>query len=164
MFLFSPAHACAELLPSGFHWHAAVRWLGQEPASGETEGPPQQPEPGQQPPQAEPVRAGEVTRATLHGMVRNGATGEPLARALVRIEGDADAGALTDGQGRFEISGVPIGPQAIQVRKPGFRERPFAIGEETDMMEGPAHNVVVATEMQDLVFTLAPTGAIQGVI
>jgi hypothetical protein len=164
MFLFAPVFVSAELLLAGFRGHAAFRRLDQEPASAETAQPPQQPEPAQQPPQAEPVRAGQVTRETLHGVVRNAATGEPLPRALVRIEGDADAGALTDGQGRFEIPAVPVGPQAIQVRKPGFRERPFAIGEETDLMDGPAHNVVVATEMQDLVFTLAPTGSIQGAI
>src|SRR5215470_11745443 len=62
-----------------------------------------------------PSPLANLPRATIHGMVKNAATGEPLPRALVRIEGDAVSGALTDGDGRFEISGVPLGPQAFQV-------------------------------------------------
>ena len=69
---------------------------------------------------AGPTTRANVTRTVVQGVVKNAATGEPLPRALVRIEGDATGGALTDGDGRFEISGVPIGPQAFQVIKPGF--------------------------------------------
>jgi len=47
---------------------------------------------------------------TVHGIVRNGASGEGLPRALVRINGDASTGALTDGDGRFEIRDVFAGP------------------------------------------------------
>jgi hypothetical protein len=103
------------------------------------------------------------TPATVHGIVRNGATGEPVARALVRIEGDAQAGALTDSQGRFEIPGIPVGPQAVSVEKPGFRDRPAgaSIAAEGDAV-GPAHNVMVAVSMPDLEFTLDPTSVIHG--
>jgi hypothetical protein len=83
----------------------------------------------------------------------------------VRIEGDAEAGALTDGDGRFEIPGVPTGPQAIQVIKPGYRDRPNGAGAAADEDTiGPAHNVQVAAEMPELVFTLAPTSSIHGQI
>jgi hypothetical protein len=96
-------------------------------------------------------------------VVLNAASGKPLPRALVRIEGDADTGALTDGDGRFEIPGVPLGPQAIQVVKPGFRDRPSTAGVAVaDEAVGPAHNVLVAAEMPDLVFSLAPACAIHG--
>jgi hypothetical protein len=104
----------------------------------------------------------------LHGVVRNAATGEPLPRALVQIEGDADTGALTGGDGRFEISAVPAGPQVIQVRKPGFLDTPAADGSlaadslPVDPMIGPGHTVWVASDMPDVVFSLAPTSAIQG--
>jgi len=100
--------------------------------------------------------------ATLHGVVRNAATGEPLPRALVRIEGDAESGTLTDGEGRFELSGVPVGPQIIQVRKPGFQDRPYATEDVDYQRDGPAHNVLVAAEMPDLDFALSPTSAIHG--
>ncbi|MGD0731930.1 MAG: carboxypeptidase-like regulatory domain-containing protein [Terracidiphilus sp.] len=113
--------------------------------------------------QAAPGSLAASTPATVHGVVTNAATGQPLPRALVRIEGNAEAGALTDGDGRFEIPGVPTGPQAFQVLKPGFRDRPLA--EDPEMAGGtvgPAHNILVAAEMPDLSFTLAPTSSIRG--
>lgn len=100
--------------------------------------------------------------ATLHGVVRNAATGEPLPRALVEIEGNAEAGVLTDGEGRFELSGVPVGPQTIKVRKPGFQDRPYATEDVSYQGEGPAHNVLVAAEMPALDFALTPTSVIHG--
>lgn len=99
---------------------------------------------------------------TVRGMVMNAATGEPLPRVLVRIEGDAAAGVLTDGEGRFAIPNVPLGPQSIRLRKPGYRDRPYATEEVDDQMDGPAHNVLVAPRMLDLGFTLTPIGAIHG--
>jgi hypothetical protein len=106
-----------------------------------------------------------LPRTTVHGMVRNGATGEPLPRALVRIEGDSVAGTLTDGDGRFEMRGVPTGPQAFQLSKPGFGD-PAGAG----MMGGPIvngaanseHNVHVGPDMPELVFNLTPTNSIRG--
>src|SRR5260370_15778815 len=68
---------------------------------------------------------------TVHGVVRNGASGEPLPRALVRINGDASTGALTDGDGHFEISGVPTGPQEFQIMKPGFLDQAEAAADSS---------------------------------
>lgn len=114
------------------------------------------------------VTVPNLARTTVHGVVKNAATGEPLARALVRIEGDADTGALTDGEGRFEIPGVPLGPQAFQVMKPGFIDPAGAgMGGPPTVINGSSnseHNVYVASEMSDLAFNLAPTNAIHGQI
>ena len=56
----------------------------------------------QQPPgQVENSSPSPGLPTAVHGIVRNGATGDPLARALVRINGDASTGVLTDGDGRF---------------------------------------------------------------
>jgi hypothetical protein len=119
-----------------------------------------------QPPAQEPQAAVDNpltgALATLHGVVRNAATGEPLPRALVRIEGEAESGTLTDGEGRFELTGVPMGPQIVQLRKPGFQDRPYATEDVGFQGEGPAHNVLVAAEMPDLDFALSPTSAIRG--
>jgi hypothetical protein len=106
------------------------------------------------------------TLTTLHGVVRNAASGEGLPRALVRIEGDADTGALTDGDGRFEISNIPVGPQSVTVQKPGFLDRSFSVASGSGQLivatAAGGHNVLVAAQMPDVVFTLAPTGAIRG--
>lgn len=106
--------------------------------------------------------ASEAARATVRGEVRSQATGQPLPRALVRIEGDASTGTLTDGEGRFEIPGVPLGPQTFRVVKPGFHDRPYATEEVGFPAEGPAHSVLVAAQMPELVFALTPNCAIHG--
>jgi hypothetical protein len=113
----------------------------------------------------EPASTLANTVVTAHGVVKNAATGQPLPRALVRIEGDAETGALTDGDGRFEIPGLPVGPQAFQVLKPGFRDRPSAAGAAVvDDTSSPTHNVLLAPDMPDVIFTLTPTSSIHGQI
>ncbi|HEX4758616.1 MAG TPA: carboxypeptidase-like regulatory domain-containing protein [Terracidiphilus sp.] len=130
-------------------------------------------EPGQDTEQTAQPSTLDRTLTTLHGVVRNAATGEEVARALVRIEGDADTGALTDGNGHFEIPGVPVGPQQVDVTRPGFIDRMYSsAGADNGVQRfivgmtgaGAGHNVMVAAEMPDVVFTLAPTGAIRGQI
>ena len=135
---------------------AVTLGVAQEPTAD------QQPATEQQPAANQPSVAPAAALASIRGVVRNAATGEPLPRALVRIEGDADTGALTDGQGRFEIPGVAVGPQIIRVRKPGFHDRPYATEEPDNQSDGPAHSVLVAAEMAELNFTLTPTSAIHG--
>lgn len=104
---------------------------------------------------AAPQQLASGALATLHGVVRNAVTGEGIPRALVRIEGDADTAALTDGDGRFAIPGAAVGPQAVSVLKPGFFDPSFGATSEP-------LNVLVALEMPDVEFTLAPVGAIRG--
>ncbi|MGA7241620.1 MAG: carboxypeptidase-like regulatory domain-containing protein [Terracidiphilus sp.] len=111
----------------------------------------------------QPANPGSTT--TVHGIVHIGTSGEPLPRALVRINGDASTGVLTDGEGRFEIADVPDGPQSFQVIKPGYLDH-----EETGadaLSENPhsyAHNVIVAPQMGDLVFAMERVNSIQGQI
>jgi hypothetical protein len=124
--------------------------------------PPPEPAPNQTQTQTPAPAASETTRVTVQGVVRNAATGEPLARALVQIEGDANTGSLTNGEGRFEIPGVPAGPQIIRVAKPGFRDRPYAAEETGLQAEGPAHSVLLAAQMPELAFALTPNCALHG--
>ena len=109
--------------------------------------------------------ANPASLTTVHGIVRNGASGEPLPRALVRINGDASSGALTDGEGRFEIADVPSGPQDFTVIKPGFMDQVEA-GTDSDArnQHGFGHNVTVISQMGDIVFTLVPLNSIEGTI
>ncbi|HEY6489663.1 MAG: carboxypeptidase-like regulatory domain-containing protein [Terracidiphilus sp.] len=105
-----------------------------------------------------------AAKTTLHGVVLNTATGEPLPRALVRVLGEGDvAGALTDGEGRFAIADVALGPQQIEAQKPGFLDEmaeTAARGQwnETDF----AHTVLVAAGAPDLELRLEPANSIRG--
>ena len=102
---------------------------------------------------------------TVHGTVHNAVTGEPLPRVLVRVEGDSATGALTDGDGKFEISGLAPGPQVLEVVKPGYIDRHDAsAGTPADDSAGSSHSVIVAAPMSDLDFSLAPANAIRGQI
>jgi hypothetical protein len=70
---------------------------------------------------------------------------------------------LTDGDGRFEIPNLPVGPQAVQVLKPRFLDETYSLeaGLMGDSNASP-HNVLVAAEMADVIFTLTPSSAIHG--
>jgi hypothetical protein len=129
---------------------------------------PLQPLPGadtQQNAAGQPPSQAPSALASLHGIVRNAASGEPLARALVSIEGDASTGALTDGDGKFEIPNLPVGPVIVSLQKPGYLDS--TSGEASEVMDtvAPAsHNVMLAQDMPDVEFSLTPNGAIRGQI
>ena len=138
---------------------------GQEPAQDLGQPPPQPEQPADP---GTPAALANAARVTVHGVVKNAATGEPLPRALVRIEGDAMTGALTDGEGRFEIPGVPVGPETFQVIKPGFIDQAsVGMGGPPSVVNGNSnseHNVNVVSDLTELAFSLAPTNAICGQI
>ena len=102
---------------------------------------------------------------TVHGLVRNGASGQPLPRALVRINGSAATAVLTDGDGHFEIPDVPEGPQDFSVLKPGFLDENEARADSPAWSQhGYGHNVIVIPNMPDVVFTMLPVNSIRGQI
>jgi len=157
IFLLMAALAAAQSSPANaqrFSPNIALHY--QEPTAGgeAPQEPPQQPEPT--------PATSDAPLAPVRGLVLNGASGQPLARALVRIEGDAATGVLTDGQGRFEIPGLPIGPQIFQVLKPGFRDPAATKNGNDEQQQSAEHNVLVAAPMPDLTFTLTPNCAIRG--
>lgn len=104
--------------------------------------------------------------AAVHGIVKNAVTGEPLARVLVRVETRSDTGALTDGDGRFEIPDVPIGNAVIDLVKPGFGDALQAEDTPTfwQANRGVPHPVTVAEGTPDLEFAMRPLNAIRGLI
>jgi len=134
--VFATAISLALLAP-------AVVLAAQQPASPDPASPDSSP-------------ASNAPLVAVLGVVRNAATGEPLARALVTLNGSHFRGALTDGEGRFEIAGVPSEVQNFAVIKPGFQ----------DLLEnrgrGLPHIVRVSSGMPELAFTLVPQNAIYG--
>ena len=108
-------------------------------------------------------------KTTVHGIVRVSGelsgSGEPLPHALVRINGDAAAGVLTDSDGRFEIPDVPQGPQDFTITKPGFLDEAEARADSIAWnAHGYGHNVMVAPEMGDVVFNMCRVNSIRGQI
>jgi hypothetical protein len=93
---------------------------------------------------------------TVHGVVLNAATGEPLAHALVSAEADPVLGALTNGQGRFEMANVPSGMMTFSIRKPGFRD-PAAGGSNESQRQAR-----LAAQTPDMIFSLRPVGTLDG--
>jgi hypothetical protein len=117
-----------------------------------------QEEPPPPPPGFEPPQEPAGPPVTVRGVVMNAATGQPLRRALVTLTNTDNLGALTDGEGRFEIHGVPAGTETFTVMKPGFDEEV----DSSDEQLTPPHVVTVASGMPELSFSLAPKNAIYG--
>ena len=159
VFLLAPALLTAQF--SGLRVSAHVLWLNQEPsASDETAQAPE--EQSAQPEESAAAKAATGPLTAVCGVVTNSASGQGVARALVRLEGDAENGVLTDGAGHFELSGIPAGPQIFQILKPGFRD-PAALEDASgEGLGSTEHNVLVAAQMPELSFTLTPTCAIRG--
>jgi hypothetical protein len=103
-------------------------------------------------------------RVSVHGVVLNAVSGEPLPRALVRLIGSGSSGALTDGEGRFEFADIPTGPQQFEIIKPGFLDEMSEAAAATGGggSGGFAHTVTVAAEMPDVTFKMAPPNSIHG--
>jgi hypothetical protein len=99
-----------------------------------------------------------ASAVTVRGTVFNSSNGQPVRRALVKIDSVPERGAVTDETGRFEISGVPAGVLEFSIAKPGFKD--FLGTQPSD--EPRIHRVRVGSGMPELSFTLAPDASISG--
>ena len=59
--------------------------------------------------------------ATVHGVVINGLTRQPVAHVLVALE-QSFVSVLTDNEGHFTFEGVPLGEVSLSARRPGFAD------------------------------------------
>ncbi len=119
------------------------------------------------PPDSDDAPAPAGPLATVHGVVKNAVTGEPLPRVLVSIESQYGKGVLTDGDGRFEIPGVSAGGTLpIDLTKPGFEDISGHGDESATGMNihGMPHAVTITADMPDLEFSMRPLDAIRGQI
>jgi hypothetical protein len=60
--------------------------------------------------------------ASVAGTVRDGVSGEPVARAIVALT-DLERSVATDEAGRYVFDGVPAGPHHVTVRRIGYTMR-----------------------------------------
>ncbi|MFL6353232.1 MAG: carboxypeptidase regulatory-like domain-containing protein [Bryobacteraceae bacterium] len=76
---------------------------------------------GQVSPSTSQAVSGERPKTfTIGGTVTNAATGEPIRRALVHVNGPLPVAAFTGPDGRFQVSGIPQGQAFLTAEKPGF--------------------------------------------
>ncbi|HET6844580.1 MAG TPA: carboxypeptidase-like regulatory domain-containing protein [Candidatus Angelobacter sp.] len=84
----------------------------------------------------------DLPKFKVEGTVINAVTGEPLSRAVVRLEAlGVPRAVFTSLNGRFEFSAVPQGSAVLTPRKPGYmvseRETQFSYRIAVDASTGP---------------------------
>jgi hypothetical protein len=89
---------------------------------------------------------------TLNGTVVNSVTGEPIARALVRVYDVAQRTAFTDSEGHFQIDGLPPGSTDIELQKPGY----------SNQQDSRTNRVIISAKTGPVVLKLSPLGSIYG--
>ncbi len=93
---------------------------------------------------------------TLSGTVVNSVTGEPIGRALVRIIGVVQRTVFSDGEGRFQIDGLPTGSVNVEAQKPGyFSQQQLRSGGINDLVN-------IGPDTARVVVKLTPQSAIYG--
>jgi hypothetical protein len=100
-----------------------------------------------------PAKSGETFM--LSGTVVNSVTGEPIGRALVRVNGFPQRTSFTDGEGHFEMDGLSAGHVNITAQKPGY------INEQDASVHSPTW-VDIDSNTGAVVLKLIPNGAIYG--
>lgn len=101
-----------------------------------------------------PVEVALSEGARVIAVVRDAASGDPLAGAIVTLRGSAGGAPLrgrTDREGKVEIRSVTIDNYAISVEHTGFA---------TTRLEGPVEDVDTPTDLG--VIELVPTGSATG--
>ncbi|MGE5113315.1 MAG: carboxypeptidase-like regulatory domain-containing protein [Acidobacteriaceae bacterium] len=72
-----------------------------------------------------PQRAtSEVERTDIRGVVVDSVTGQPIARALISVNGRERYSMLTESDGGFAFERVPADNRFLQARRPGYLEKP----------------------------------------
>jgi Carboxypeptidase regulatory-like domain len=92
---------------------------------------------------------------TLTGSVVNSVTGESIGHALVRIYGSSQRTVFADGEGHFQVDGLPPGMVNVSAQKPGYFSQQELRGVSNQML-----NIGPTTDA--LVLKLAPQSAIWG--
>ena len=90
----------------------------------------------------------------LRGRVINGATGEPIGRALVQVSAPEQRAQFTGADGTFVFSDLPPGNYQPFARKPGFLD--------DSEPQGPAPTPLAAGQNEPIILKLLPEAIIFG--
>ncbi|MFN8802142.1 TonB-dependent receptor, partial [Gemmatimonas sp.] len=118
---------------------ATPPWLGAQGTRPATAAPTQ------------PARTGSI-----QGRVLDRDTQQPIAEAQLQLVGST-IGTLTDSEGRFTITGAPVGTQAVRVLRIGYR--PTTV---SDLLINPGRPTQVEVQLESAAATLAATRVVAG--
>jgi hypothetical protein len=98
-----------------------------------------------------------VGQYSLRGIVVNGATGEPVPRALVRLNMSAPKVALSGPDGRFQFDNLPQSGAIVFAQKPGFYSP-----QEMGLTARPFPVIQLGKDAADVTVNLYPCATITG--
>jgi hypothetical protein len=101
----------------------------------------------------------------VHGVVIDAVSGQPLSRALVKI--NEQFAMLTTSEGQFSFDNVPAGDYSVSIRKPGYEGFGQFMGTIVGgsgilLQTDPPRRIRVGPEMPALTFRITPLAAITG--
>lgn len=94
---------------------------------------------------------------TLNGTVVNSVTGEPIRRALVRLNIHGERLAFSDSSGHFEFDGLPAGRAFAVVQKPGYFSEQELLHHPTSLQ-----SVTIGPDSPSLTLKLLPQSVVSG--
>lgn len=104
-----------------------------------------------------PAPAAQAARTgTIQGRILDRETQQPIPEAQVQLMGST-AGALSDSEGRFTLTGAPVGTQAIRVLRIGYR--PTTV---SDLLINPGRPTQVEVQLETAAATLAAARVVAG--
>ena len=109
-------------------------------------------------PPRDPRLPADVKKGTaiLRGYVVAADTGNPVRRAMVRVNSSTGGGnsvTSTDGEGRWEVKDLPAGAYMISVSKPGYVAASY--GQRSPMQGGRPLDVLDGQLVEKIGFSLA---------
>ncbi|MGA8598756.1 MAG: carboxypeptidase regulatory-like domain-containing protein [Bryobacteraceae bacterium] len=103
-----------------------------------------------------PSQTNSTGQYSLSGIVVNGATGEPIPRALVHLNAQSQQMTMSGPDGRFEFDNLAAGAAMVFGQKPGFYNQ-----QEMGLTSAPIPVLQIGRDT-DIKVSLYPMGAIAG--